>query len=185
MEGYDGGRSRPMKALSLEFLKDRYDFELERKERLTDALTLPVAVLTVLGGLIAVMARSFTYGDTVLTWVFLGLVTADTVAFAVCLVYLAQAYYTQVYVYLPSLKDLRQAENDLQEFYEAAEMEPAGAQEDFNASLEERIIEATDANTRSNDQRSFWLHGSRVALLVVLGLTALAGVPYIVDQVRK
>jgi hypothetical protein len=45
------------------FLKDRYDFELGRKEKLTGALTLPVGVLSGLGGLIAAMARSFTYVD--------------------------------------------------------------------------------------------------------------------------
>jgi hypothetical protein len=35
-----------MDPLSVDFLKDRYDFELERKEKLTDALTLPIGVLS-------------------------------------------------------------------------------------------------------------------------------------------
>ena len=35
-----------------DFLKSRYDYELQRKEQLTTALTLPVAVLTGLGGAI-------------------------------------------------------------------------------------------------------------------------------------
>lgn len=53
--------------MQFDFLKDRYDFELERKDKLTAALTLPVGVLTGLGSLLAVMARSFTFRDPVLT----------------------------------------------------------------------------------------------------------------------
>lgn len=53
-----------------DFLKDRYDYELQRREQLTAALTLPVGVLTVLGGAMAAMARSFSYEDSLLTWIF-------------------------------------------------------------------------------------------------------------------
>lgn len=49
-----------MPPLDFEFLKDRYDFELERKNKLTGDLALPVGVLSGLGGLVATMARSFT-----------------------------------------------------------------------------------------------------------------------------
>ena len=52
-----------------DFLKDRYDYELQRREQLTSAITLPVGVLTVLGGAMAAMARSFSYEDTLLTWI--------------------------------------------------------------------------------------------------------------------
>lgn len=41
--------------MDLKFLKERYDFELQRKEQLTSALTLPVGVLSGLGGLMAAM----------------------------------------------------------------------------------------------------------------------------------
>ena len=49
--------------LDLAFLKDRYDYELDRKDKLTASLTLPVGILTGLGGLLAVMFRSFTSGS--------------------------------------------------------------------------------------------------------------------------
>ena len=45
-------------------LKSRYDYELQRREQLTAALTLPVGVLTVLGGAMTAMARSFSYHRT-------------------------------------------------------------------------------------------------------------------------
>ncbi|HUE90037.1 MAG TPA: hypothetical protein VMO26_28485 [Vicinamibacterales bacterium] len=62
-----------------EFLKNRYDYELQRKEQLTTALTLPVAVLSIFGGAMLAMARSFSYSDTVVTWVFATVLTFDGV----------------------------------------------------------------------------------------------------------
>ena len=41
---------------AFDFLKDRYDYELQRREQLTAALTLPFGVLTVLGGAMVAMA---------------------------------------------------------------------------------------------------------------------------------
>ena len=47
----------------VDFLKDRYDCGLQRREPLTAALTPPVGVLTLLGGAMAALARSFCYQD--------------------------------------------------------------------------------------------------------------------------
>ena len=40
-----------------DFLKDRYDYELKRKDQITAALTLPVGILIALGAAMAAMAR--------------------------------------------------------------------------------------------------------------------------------
>ena len=55
------------------FQKDRYDYELKRKDQITAALTLPVGILIALGAAIAAMARSFSYTDGYLKWFFLTL----------------------------------------------------------------------------------------------------------------
>ena len=55
----------------------------------------------------------------------------------------------------------------------------------FQRVLEMRIIEAADENTKNNDMRSDrYLYRARVAIFVVLGLTAITGVTYVLDQVR-
>ncbi len=70
-----------MDPLGIDFLKDRYDFELKRKDQLTEALTLPVGVLTVLGGLLGAMAQSFSYGTDAATHVFIVFVVISVIAF--------------------------------------------------------------------------------------------------------
>lgn len=177
--------NEPVDPLNIDFLKDRYDFELERKEKLTDALTLPIGVLTVLGSVLGAMARSFSYKFPILTRMFVSFLVADIVAFAVCLLYLARAYHRQTYVYLPTLKSLYQAKRELREYYEASGMPAEEAAEEFTENLEKRIIAAADANTENNDRRSSLLYRSRIVLFVILVLTALAALPFVADQVRK
>jgi hypothetical protein len=97
------------------FIRNRYDYELQRKEQLTTALTLPVGVLGRLGSLLAVMARTFSYEHQVLTSSFVPVVVIAVVALFGCLVQLARAYHRQTYVFLPLLaKDWREPEELLQ-----------------------------------------------------------------------
>ena len=174
-----------MQALGFEFLKDRYDFELDRKDRLTDSLSLPVGILGGLGGVLAVMARSFSYQESMLTWTFVPLLVAAAGAFVICLVQLGRAYHRQTYLYLPLLDTLVKWEAENREFLEYVQSTGGTTDEvDLPSYLRMRIIEAADRNTANNDDRSSILYWARVWLFAVLTLTAFTGIPYVVDQVR-
>jgi len=54
----------------------------------------------------------------------------------------------------------------------------------FENQMRERMIDAADRNTQTNDERSGLLHRARLALFAVLFLTAVTGIPYVIDQVR-
>src|SRR5687768_9853096 len=94
------------------FIRNRYDYELQRKEQLTTALTLPVGLLGGLGSLLAVMARTFSYQDRALTWSFAGVLFFAVVAFFGCLVLLARAYHRQTYVFLPLLSQIEESREE-------------------------------------------------------------------------
>jgi len=166
------------------FLKNRYDYELHRKEQLTAALTLPVGVLTVLAGALVGMARSFTYRESVLVVLFGSFVAFAAVAFLTCLVFLTRAYHRQTYSFLPLLADIDRARNEFLEYADAMAGGEADVLEAFEHQMRGRMIEAADQNTLMNDERSALLHRARVALYAVLLLVALAGVPYLIDQAR-
>jgi len=170
--------------MDFEFLKNRYDFELQRKEQLTAALTLPVAVLSGLGGAIVAMARSFTYMGDLLTRVFLVALGLDLAAFFVCLVLLAFAYHRQRYRYLEHLARLEAWKDDYATSLQAQGFSTANLNTTIKEHLRDRIIDAADRNTDNNDARSEMLYWGRIALFAVLFFTAFAGVPYVFDQVR-
>lgn len=172
--------------MELKFVEDRYDYELQRKEQLNAAMALPVGVLTVLAGAAIGMARTLTRQDPVVTGVFVGILILVIVFFFVCASCLWRAFIAQTYIYLPTLSSLDQWEEDDRQFKSYVESTGGTTpdDDDFSSFLRKGIIEAADANTKSNDFRSKWMHWSRIWLLVVFCLTALAGIPYTADQMR-
>lgn len=166
------------------FLKDRYDYELLRREQLTAALALPVGILSVLGGATVAMARSFSYLGVIVTPAFGVLLAATGISFFLCLLDLGRAYHRQKYLYLPLLSAIEQSREEFMEYGQTIAGGDAEVMADFEKELRRRVIEAADRNTRNNDDRSRLLYWARIELFVVLALTAAAGIPYVVDQVR-
>ena len=105
-----------MAAFDFDFLKDRYDFELTRKEAITTALTMPITVVSGVGGLLAAMARTFTYKDQLLWWIFVPIMVSDVISLFGCLIHLARAFHLQTYVYLPLLRELHVAAEEFHDF---------------------------------------------------------------------
>ena len=167
-----------------DFLKDRYDYELQRREQLTTALTLPVGVLTVLGGAMVAMARSFSYEDRLLTWTFGISLGLTAIAFGVCLLRLALAYHPQKYIYLPLLAAIKKSKEEFLEFAKVMAGGESEVLDEFETQFHEHIISAADRNTQNNDYRSDQLQLARINLFAVLILTTLMGIPYVIDQVR-
>lgn len=157
-----------MEPLDVDFLKDRYGFELQRKEQLTTALALPVGVLGGLGSLLALMVRSFAFRSDTTSGIFAIAIAAAICSFFSCLVQLARAYHRQTYKYLPLLRELDEKLEEWRGFYQEAGY--AGSEEDFfNHELRTHIIEAADRNTENNDGRSSLLYWARVWLFWLLG----------------
>ena len=127
-------------------------------------------------------------GGTSVFWIFLGL---GVIAFVLSMFDLGRAYHRQTNIYLPLLGELQETREKWKAFYKEVhqratyEEEHQGGVDDlFQHELEERIIDAADRNTRNNDQRSRYLFSARIAIFAVLALTAIMGIPYVVDQVR-
>ena len=115
------------------------------------------------------MVRSFSYMDGFLTCWFLIFLGLAAVAFLICVVYLGRAYF-EPYMYLPHLGDLHKTRETWLELYKQVYLRESYNQigsygvsppppeeyvdDLFQRSLEMRMIEATDANTKTNDIRS-------------------------------
>lgn len=172
-----------------EFLKDRYDCELDRKDKLTAALALPIGVLGVLGSAGVAMVRTFAFRDATLIWLFVGFIAVGFITFTACLILLCWAFVAQKYVYLPLLEHIDGWDEAERQWLDYVKSSGGTLPDDYeeettSSALRKRIITAADANTLSNDRRSKRLHWSRVALLWTVGAAYAAGIVYVADQVR-
>lgn len=141
--------------MDFEFLKNRYDFELERKDKITTAIGLPFAILTAVGTLTVAMARNFAYQAN--PWLSVPLPRCSDVCalalFIASIYCLSRAYRDDTYTYLPKLAELDSARAEWRAFYRNAR--PGRADDDaFTRELRQHIIEAADYNTTTNDIRT-------------------------------
>lgn len=167
--------------MELDFLLDRYKWELERKDRLTEAVGLPVTILTLLGGLTVAMAQGFSYTIKPVAVAFVVALILEGIASAFCLYWLAKNYGGSSYEYLPRLLDLETYRIQMI----GSSDTPEEAEHEFESNLRERIINATDFNARTNDQRTAFLDRANQTLVVVLVVTAAGGVLYVLDLTLK
>ena len=163
---------------------DRYKSELDRKDKISAAVSFPVTVLIFLGGVIVTMARGLSHETEALTVAYVvGLIF--WVVLAGCTLWLlSKAYSGQEYGYLPKLDDLENS----RVLFEREEQEngPEGdAGAAFESDLRELIIEVTDVNRQANDMRQAYLDRANILLLVVVVMDACCGGIYVWDQILK
>jgi len=155
------------------FLMGRYDAELKRKDQITGAVSFPVTILTLLGSLIATMAKNLSL-QTLPVTIGYSIGATTWVAFtSASLWFLSRAYHGSVYDYLPRLTELEEFRDD------------ASTSSEFDTAFRKAIIEATDTNAVTNDARQAYLDRGNVFLLVAVVIGAACGGLYVTDQVFR
>lgn len=167
-----------------DFIRQRYDHELARQERLTAALALPVGILGGIGTAGVAMCRTFVHSSEGLRVLFYAGMVGAGVAVTVCLVCLSIAFVAQTYAYLPRLGEMQEFETQLVAFLHQPGRD-RDVDEDVRQEIQRHMIEAADTNARSNERRDRWMHWSRVALLLAVAFAYGSGVVYISGQVRS
>lgn len=174
-----------------EFLNGQYQFENERKGNFANAMAVPVGALTVIGGLLGLLSRDFSYQSTNLNFVFSILLGLGALLFLISISFLLCAYHGYSYSYLPTTKELRAYYEGLIAHYRSSlptESEPnvaARAQSHFEKKLEQWYVEVITDNAANNDKRSGYIYKANSFLIAALAATIAAGVPFIIDSKTK
>jgi len=160
----------------LQHAKESYTHELERRNELRRALSVPVSIAVVFAGAQFSLFRAFpwevsewpmaigfgvTWAVAVLSWIAL-------------VVFLIWGHVGYPYAYIATPKELRDYRNEL-----AQHDETAICDEKINAELEQflEVEYANNAhhNSIKNDKKSAFLHRANQALVVSLLFTAVSG----------
>jgi hypothetical protein len=176
--------------MTVEELRDCYKFEVERKDKLSASLTLPVGVLTVVGGLLGFLSKEFSYQSADLMRVFVVLLGAGVLTFAVSAVLLILAYYRYTYDYIPTPREFRVHEEKVRDSFrgvsgtteERIEAQTKQHVENMRKRLYENAIEV---NTKNNDTKAGYMHNSISFLIASLAFTMVATIPYAIDSRTK
>lgn len=163
-------------SLELDFVLDRYDKELERRDDITAAVNFPITILVIFGSALVAMSKDMPLDGGPLDASFVTSMAGTVMVVGVALWNYSWAYLGQKYEYLPTLGLLEEASEESSDEEE---------EEEFEANLRRSIIEASDSNNFANETRQAYMEQGNIFLLLAAIFTAVTGGFYVFEQIAK
>jgi len=164
--------------LNLDFLKELYFHEWERKQQLATAASLPVVILTALGSGSVFLLRSFSYRADPATLLFVAFIAASLTFQGLAVYRVIRGIRGYWYERLPDTVALRKHYKLLGEFHGTAGPPSGTAENTFDDQLAERLAGATDANRENNRRTAEFLERATSAIVGAVIFAALSFVPH-------
>lgn len=172
--------------MNYEFVRKQYENEHERQDKIVNGLSVPIGVLTGLGGLVGILVQGFSNQIVWLNWTFYVLIGLDGIAFGAALYFVIRCYFGQTYEYLPRLKELDDYYVGLVAYYVGNGQTEEDAKREFDRYIEQKMVQAETRNGRSNDEKMAFRYRGNWSIVAVLLLTVISGIPYSLDvNLRK
>jgi hypothetical protein len=172
----------------LEFYKDRYQSELDHREKIEGRIRTPLPMLVIVAGI-----SGFLIKNTVLEklfcfhWSLYLLILIGSATFIVSLYYFLRAIYGYHYQLIPTSERLENYYNEI--FSEYQKVSPGDARkwtnEEFEKYLMASYIEYGTQNTKNNDAKSLNLNNCIGSLIVAFICSSLAYLPYYWNSVSQ
>ena len=162
----------------LEFLKEWFYKEEERKGTLNDSLNIPIGILTGIVAVIYFALSNYNYenGDKFLKSFFIILIIVCVLFWLRSIFYLLFSYnnFHRGYAYkaFPSANFIKKEYETLTPYYEEykSEFEETGVTLDklAEANIEEILVQCIDNNVFNNDKKSGYLHNAKTSIIICI-----------------
>lgn len=171
----------------LDFYKEFYFHEIERKYSLMKSMSLPVGVATLLSSALLVIATRLQTVASLFDLGLLVLLVCTALLLCLSIYYMTRAYFNHAYHYLPTTLEIASHRQELENFYKRAEDEHRAnvlADEETTRFLINTLASTAHHNSVVNDKRSrslFWANASLSGALLLLILGGVATVAHTMD----
>lgn len=175
---------------NLEFYKDLYYKEIERREQFSNKLNFPLAILTlVFGGLFYTIQNNDLIKIEWLHILFFILSCATFLLLLIHIVVLFRSSFGYKYAYVPSPELIKEHETSLKNYHmqynKEAENIPELIEADLKTYLIETYVKMTKVNVGENDRKAGWFRiGSYfiIAYVTALLLTFICFAPSFINK---
>lgn len=183
-------RKQTKKMNHLEFYKELYHKENERRQEVLTSLNIPIAIITALSSGTYFFITSFDYSiEIFLTGIFVGLISLTGISLLFAIYFLIRAFsdFTKGYEYsgVPYTKELYDWNKKLEEHYETYENDKSLAIEHFETYLTENLVKHTEHNMYVNDKKHGYIYRSKKSLILALILMLMTLVPFGYNYFQK
>lgn len=162
-----------------EFFRALYFSEIERKQHLTNALTVPTGIATILGGIIAYYVRTFDWQDVdAIGVVFIVLLFVSVLLLGLMIYHLGKSYRRKPYSYLAYANELKAHYDMLVAEAGEAPTAKALAESIFEEHVNNQLAAYAMSNANHNEQREADLVRSHRYMVATLIFLALCAIPF-------
>jgi hypothetical protein len=162
--------------MPLQLYKELYAEEAQRREQLQTSAGTPISIVTVLGGGLLLMGKTFESSHPVLYvpfWMAFGIAAGCLAGAVYCIVRSVNGY---VYQRIPYATQLARHQMNLRDLG-ASTGKLESAQLAFEEYLLRKYATAAESNAVINENRGEWLNRANRSLVYALCTTAIAGIP--------
>lgn len=170
----------------LSYSKEAYISELERRDSLRRALSLPMGLSIVFAGGLFSLFKHFNWEPT-LTWseTLFGISWIMGFTFLMVAVwYLIRSHIGYEYAYVPTPKEIWEYYDKLTEYY-ASGTEEGCPDTDVNDYMAREYADNAHHNALNNNSKSSRLHRASLCLLGTLVFTGVAGLILIISEIMR
>jgi hypothetical protein len=163
--------------------KEIYFRELDIKAQLDSRLTVYVAVLTAIGGIVAFLVRSAWPVSTKFHYVSLAVSTISIILLTIAIICAFRANLGYLYQRLPSSDDILKYSKSLIDYYQVNKGMAGNASTDFNEYLLERLSSASTRNSENNLKRSAYYYRTSQFILWTIVSSGVSGIALVINEV--
>jgi len=174
----------------LEFYKELYHKENERRQEVLTSLNIPIAIITALSSGTYFFITSFDYSiESFLSGIFITLISLTGISLLFAIYFLIRAFsdFTKGYEYsgVPYAQELYDWNKNLEEYFETYKNDKSLATEHFESYLMENLVKHTEHNMYVNDKKHGYIYRSKKFLILTLVLMLITLVPFGYNYFKK
>lgn len=156
-------------------IQKMYYQEVERSQSIYNQLSIPSGILIVIGSVLSYFLIKYDYSFGVNTYIFVGISSISAVFFlaSICFAFSTLAAFESRELSPPS---------DWNEYFEDLQRQTSNPNEEFSAGLRRSLAESATSLRRINDRRQNRLYYTYRALMLTVGATFAAGIPYFIKM---
>lgn len=168
-----------------QFFKEHYFFEANRRHQLTNALAIPIAILSVLGGALIVVAKHLDAPIDYIEVFEIIFFLSSAALIAITIYYLIRSYFNYSYGYIATPKELKKYYEQMISYYGGDDDAIRKADSELEEYVNAQYAEHTHRNTENNDRKSFYIHKANGFLIASIITAFIGGIPYVIDSIIK
>jgi len=171
-----------------DYYKEHYFLEATRKGELTNALSLPLGILSLLIGGLMIVAQGIHLPLNKVAIFLLVLIAIAAIFILRTIYFLIRSYYNYEYGYVPTPLEIKTYKEELYTYYVSLGDSPADAVKKADSEalqhVDSEYAAHADRNAKNNNRKSSFIHNANSSLIGAIIVTLTVGATYIVTSIR-